>query len=274
MNKIIISQITKELKITEKQVISVLNLLEEGNTVPFIARYRKEATGSLDEDQIRVVEKEYAYQAGLAKRKEEVIRLIDERGMLTPELEKDINAAIKLQQVEDIYLPFKEKRKTKATEAIKNGLEPLAQFIESFPKEEGSIKAEAKKFINENVKDVDAAIEGAGFIIAERISDTAKYREFIRDYSFKNGVIETKAKKKAIELDEKKKYEMYYDFSQVVMKVPSYRVLAFNRGEKEKVLSVNLEVNIDAIIEFISSKEIKEQNSDSFKYFDSIIFQK
>jgi len=121
MNKIIISQITKELKISEKQVISVLNLLEEGNTVPFIARYRKEATGSLDEDQIRVVEKEYTYQAGLAKRKEEVIRLIDERGMLTPDLEKDINAAIKLQQVEDIYLPFKEKRKTKATEAIKNG---------------------------------------------------------------------------------------------------------------------------------------------------------
>ncbi|MGL5020855.1 MAG: Tex family protein [Mycoplasmatales bacterium] len=271
MNKEIILNITKELKIKESQVNAVLTLLEEGNTVPFIARYRKEATGSLDEEQIRVIEKEYAYLVNLAKRKNEVLRLIEERGMLTDDLVKAINAAIKLQQVEDIYLPFKEKRKTKATEAIKKGLEPLSDFMLSFPKETGSIVAKSSEFITDEVTSIEYAIEGAGFIIAEKISESAKHREYIREHLYQHGVIETKAKKKAVELDEKKKFEMYYDFSQPVAKLPSYRILAFNRGEKEKVLGVNLVVNQELLYDYLYDETCIDDTSDSAKYIKEIV---
>jgi uncharacterized protein len=271
MNNEIISSITKELKIKTSQVNAVLELLNEGNTVPFIARYRKEATGSLDEEQIRVIEKEYAYMVNVSKRKEEVLRLIDERGMLTEEIKLAIEKASKLQQIEDIYLPFKEKRKTKATEAIKLGLEPLAEFIMTFPTEIDVIKNKALDFITEDVVSVEKAIEGASYIIAEQIADTAKYREFIRDYLYQHGVVVTKAKKKAVELDEKKKYEMYYDFSQSVKKLPSYRILAFNRGEKEKILNVSVDVNTDEIYDFLYQSVVQNEASDSAKYLKDIV---
>lgn len=266
----IFSKIKEELNVSEKQITTVLKLLEEGNTVPFIARYRKEMTGSLDEEQIRLIYKEYDYQNKLLQRKEEVIRLINEKEMLTPEIEKAINDAKILQEVEDIYLPFKEKRKTKATEAIKLGLEPLSKFILTFPKENGSILNEAKKYITKEVEDEQEAIEKAGHIIAEQISENAKIRQYLRDNCWKFGIITTKIKKDGDSLDEKKKYEMYYNFSQVVKKIPAYRILAFNRAEKEKVIKVSMEVNEEYLIEYIEKNVIK-QDGDSTKYLKEFI---
>ena len=179
MNEEIIKIAAKELEITEKQINAVLELLEQGNTVPFIARYRKEATGGLDEDQIRNIDKYYQYQVNLLKRKEDVIRLIDEKGMLTKQLETDILKATKLNEVEDLYRPYKEKRKTKATEAKAKGLEPLSKWILSLPK--GNIDEEAKKYLNDKVENIEDAIQGALDIIAEVISDDIKYRKFVKD---------------------------------------------------------------------------------------------
>ncbi|MCK5761517.1 MAG: RNA-binding transcriptional accessory protein, partial [Candidatus Izimaplasma sp.] len=179
MNEELVLEITKNLKLTRKQVETVLNLLNEGNTVPFIARYRKEQTGALDEEQIRDINKEYEYKVNLLKRKEDVIRLIDEKGMLTEELKAEILKAEKLVDVEDIYRPYKEKKKTKATIAVKQGLKPLADYILSFPLE-GSLDEEAKKFITEEVETVEQAIEGAQYIIAEEISDFSDFRKWIR----------------------------------------------------------------------------------------------
>lgn len=271
MNKEIIKNLAKELKLKESQIEAVLNLLEEGSTVPFISRYRKEATGNLDEDAIRSIEKEYKYQANVAKRREEIIRLIDEKGMLTDELKNQINSASILQQLEDLYLPFKEKRKTKATEAIKNGLEPLAIYILKFPKSREMIELEASKYINENVISVEKAVEGAGFIIAEKISDTAKYREFIRKDMYRTGVLVSKVKRNGIEKDEQSKYEMYYDFSQAVSKLPHYRVLAFNRGEKEKILNVKVDYVFDRAYDFIFRTECKNKHGYTTVLFENII---
>ena len=186
LNESVISQITKNLGITKKQVITVLDLLSEGNTVPFIARYRKEQTGALDEEQIRDINKEYEYKQNLLKRKEDVIRLIDEKGMLTEELEQEILKAEKLVDVEDLYRPFKEKKKTKATMAIKKGLGPLAEYINTYPTE-GALEEEAKKYLTDEVETIEEAIEEALYIIAEEISDESDYRKWIRNYSFKNG---------------------------------------------------------------------------------------
>lgn len=169
MDANLIKDVAIKTKIKERQIEEVLKMLDEGNTIPFIARYRKEVTGGLDEEQIQAIHQEWSYSVNLQERKEAVIRLIAEKGMLTPELEKQINDATKLVEVEDLYRPFKEKKKTKATEAIKNGLEPLADWILTFPTE-GTIEEEAEKYLNENVKTTKDAIEGAGFIIAERIS--------------------------------------------------------------------------------------------------------
>ncbi len=271
MNDVIIKQLAKELKLNEKQVLSVLTLLQDGSTVPFIARYRKEATGNLDEDVIRLIEKEYKYQVNLEKRKEEVIRLIDEKKMLTDELKAEIISATKLQQVEDLYLPFKEKRKTKATEAIKKGLEPLADFIATFPKTEKDILGKASEFINDEVKTIEEAIEGAGYILAERISDTAKFREFTRKNVYQSALLVSKVKRKGQENDPKGKYEMYYDFSQPVNKLPSYRVLAFNRGEKEKVLNVKLEYVADRSLDFIAKTVVKDESAYAAKLYEDII---
>ena len=257
MNEIIINEIANDLNIKIEQVNTVLNLLSEGNTIPFIARYRKEATGALDEDEIRKINEVYEYQVNLLKRKEDVIRLIDEKGLLTDELKESILKCNKLVEVEDLYRPYKEKKKTKATEAIKAGLEPLAKIIMSFPVS-GDIKSICSKFVKEDL-DEDKCIEGAKYIIAEWISDNAGYRKWIRSYYFKNGVIISKVKKDAD--DPNKIYEMYYDFNEVVKYIKPHRILAINRGEKEKVLSVNIDVNNDEIIAYLEKKNIKNDKS-------------
>ncbi len=255
MNKEIIENISKDLNIKEVQVEKTLKLLEEGNTIPFIARYRKEVTGNLDEEQIRKINEVYEYEVNLLKRKEDVIRLIDEKGLLTLELKNDIMKASKLVEVEDLYRPFKEKKKTKATEAIKNGLEPLAKMIMSFIT---NISSEdlTKKFLNENVKSSEDAITGASFIIAEWISDNAYYRKWIRRFTYNEGILKTKLKKNAE--DENKVYEMYYDFTERVKYAKPYRVMAINRAEKEKVVSVRLDIDTDGIIAFLKKKIIKK----------------
>ena len=259
MNKDIIREISLDLNIKEKQVEETLLMLEDGNTIPFIARYRKEKTGNLTEEQIKAISDVYEYQVNLLKRKEDVIRLIDEKGLLTDELRSQILKCEKLVEVEDLYRPYKEKKKTKATEAIKNGLEPLAKMIMSCPLN-GDINAITSKFINENVKDINDALQGAKYIIAEWISDNASYRKYIRNNMYKFGVLETKIKKNAN--DENKTYEMYYDYNEVISRIKPHRVLAINRAEKEDVISVKVDINKDKIIEFLESKNIK--NKDSF----------
>ena len=258
MNQDIIKQTSIELNIKPHQVEAVLKLLSEGNTIPFIARYRKEATGALDEEQIRKINELYEYQVNLLKRKEDVIRLIDEKGLLTEELKNQILNASKLVEVEDLYRPYKEKKKTKATDAINNGLEPLAKIIMSFPIK-GSINEIASKYLNDKVKTVEDAKEGAKYIIAEWISDNASYRKWIRNYTYRNGVIITKIKKDAN--DENKTYEMYYDYQEKVKEIKPHRVLAINRAENEKVISVNIDIDKDEIINHIKTKIIKNDKS-------------
>lgn len=267
MNDVIINGIVNDLNIKKESVVATLKLLEEGNTVPFIARYRKEVTGALNEEEIRSINEVYEYQENLLKRKEDVIRLIDEKGMLTPEIRDNIMKCDKLVEVEDIYRPYKEKKKTKATEAIKNGLEPLAKIIMSF--KDVDINKIALSYINENVKDVDVAIKGASYIIAEWISDNASYRKYIRNNMINHGVICTKKKKNAI--DDKGTYEMYYDYEEKIKFIKSHRVLAINRGEKEDILSVNIKVDDDYIISYLKSRIIKNNNVMSAKIVDEAI---
>ena len=262
MNQDIIKEIAVELKVKNSQVESVLKLLSDGNTVPFIARYRKEATGALDEEQIRKINEVYEYQVNLLKRKEDVIRLIDEKGMLTDELKNSIMNCSKLVEVEDLYRPYKEKKKTKATEAIKNGLEPLAKIIMSFPMNI-DIDNVASKYLNDNVKNTDEAIQGAKYIIAEWISDNASYRKYLRFNMMNYGNIISKIKKKALDnnLDDKKIYEMYYDHSEKVKYVKPHRVLAMNRGEKEDILSVSIDIDTDYVLAWFDKKIIKNDKS-------------
>lgn len=258
MNEEIIKQLANYLNVKDSQIKSVLNLLEDGCTIPFIARYRKEATGSLDEEQIRVIENQYTYLMNLLKRKEDVIRLIDEKGLLTEELQRNIMACNKLTEVEDLYRPFKEKKKTKASEAIKLGLEPLAKMIMAFPTN-GTLENLAIKYIKEGIENTEKALEGASFIIAEWISDNAFYRKSIRQNIFNNGFITSKLKKNAE--DSKKTYEMYYDFQEKIKYAKHYRVLAMNRGEDEKILTVSLDYNFDNIQEYLENKIIKNKES-------------
>lgn len=258
MNDQIITEIANDLGVKKHQVEVVLTLLSEGNTIPFIARYRKEATGALDEEEIRKINEVYEYQVNLLKRKEDVIRLIDEKGLLTEELKNEILNAGKLVEVEDLYRPYKEKKKTKATEAIKNGLEPLADIFMKFP-DFGTLDSICQNFLTEQVKTVADAVQGAKYIIAERISDDAKYRKAIRDYVYHNGVLISKKKKNAE--DEKGVYEMYYDYSEKVSRMKPHRVLAVNRGEKEGVLSVSLDVNQEDITSYLERKIIKNPKS-------------
>jgi len=259
MNKDIIKNTSIELNIKESQVEVVLKLLEEGNTIPFIARYRKEATGALDEEQIKKIGEIYEYQVNLLKRKEDVIRLIDEKGLLTEELQNQIMQATKLVEVEDLYRPFKEKKKTKATDAIANGLEPLAKIIMSF--KANDIKSIANNYLNDKVKSVEEAIQGASYIIAEWISDNAYYRKWIRSYTYRNGLLITKVKKD--NPDEKKVYEMYYDYTEKVKEVKPHRVLAINRAENEKVLTVKIDIDDAEVFKFLESKLIKNDKIDS-----------
>ena len=258
MNEKIIKELSEDLKIDLKYINNVLKMLEEGATIPFIARYRKDLTNAMDEETIRKIEEQYKYQVNLAKRKEDIIRLIDEKGLLTEELKQEIEKASKLVDLEDIYRPFKEKKKTKATEAIKNGLEPLAKEIMKF-KSNINIEQEAKKYINDKVKTVEDAIQGAQYIIAENISDDAKIRKSIRDNTYNFGTIISKIKKGAEDLN--KTYEMYYDYSEKVKYIKPHRILALNRGEKENVLKVSIENDQDRTINFISKKYIKNEKS-------------
>jgi uncharacterized protein len=254
MNEVVINELGAELSIKKEQIEAVLKLLGEGSTIPFIARYRKEATGALDENQIAKIEEKYAYYNNLMERKEQVIRLIDEKGMLTEEIKANILACTKLVDVEDIYLPYKEKKKTKATEAIKMGLEPVAKLIMSFPTK-GDMHSVCSIV---NVPEADV-IENTRYIISEWISDNAYYRKFIRSYIYNNADIVSKIKKNAI--DEKKVYEMYYDFKEKVKYAKSYHVLAVNRGEKEDILTVKLDYDTDFILGYLKSKVIKNPAS-------------
>ena len=265
MNEIVIEELSSELNIKINQIKAVLTLLEEGSTIPFIARYRKEATGALDENQITKIEEKYRYYNNLMERKETVIRLIDEKGMLTDEIKKNILNCTKLVEVEDIYLPYKEKKKTKATEAIKMGLEPLAKAIMAFPTK-GSL--ESLCGIVPNVEK-DVALENTKYIISEWISDNAYYRKFVRNYIWNNASIISKIKKNAV--DEKKTYEIYYDFTEKVKYIKPYRVLAINRAEKENVISVKLDYDNDYIFNFLSNKIIKNKESFVVDYVNDAI---
>ena len=258
INQDVIKYLINTLNLKEQQINAVLEMLAEGATIPFIARYRKEKTGNLNEDEIRAIEEQYKYQENLLNRKEDVIRLIDEKGMLTDEIKAAVLACQKLTEVEDIYRPYKEKKKTKASEAINNGLEPLAKMIMSFPTT-GSLEELAKKFVNDKVESTDKALEGAGYIIAEWVSDNAAYRKWIRFNVYREGKIISKLKKGAE--DPTKLYEMYYDFNDTVKYIKHYRVLALNRGEKEKILNVSIDMNEEGIQAYLESKLIKNKDS-------------
>ena len=268
MNIDIINEISNDLNIKNRQVETTLKLLSEGNTIPFIARYRKEATGNLDEEEIKAIGEVYEYQVNLLKRKEDVIRLIDEKGLMNDELKNKIMECKKLVEVEDLYRPYKEKKKTKATEAIKNGLEPLAKMIMSCPIK-GNINDMAAKFITENVKDIESATIGAKYIIAEWISDNASYRKYIRNNMYKFGILESSIKKDAN--DEGKIYEMYYEYSEAVSKIKPHRILAINRGEKENILSVKISIDKEHIVEFLKNKNIKNKDSFCATYIEEAI---
>lgn len=254
MKEEIINSLSEELNISKNRIIKTLELLESGCTIPFIARYRKEVTENLNEEQIKSISDEYKKGLNLLERKEAVIGLIDEKGLLTDELRTNIMNASKLSEVEDLYRPFKEKKKTKASEAIKMGLEPLAKKIMSFPTK-GSLENLASGYNME----ISVALENAGYIISEWISDNAYYRKWIRNYIYNNGVIKTKVKKD--NTDTNKTYEMYYDFSESIKYLKHYRCLAINRAEKEKIITVNIDYDTDKIIEFLSNKIIKNKDS-------------
>jgi len=237
--------IAKDVAVKPEQVDAVIKLLEEGNTVPFIARYRKEVTGSLDEVQIKAVEDRYHYIQQLEQRKEEVIRLIQEQDKLTPELEKSILSATVLQRVEDLYRPYKQKRRTKATIAKEKGLEPLADLLVAFSHD--PLEQLAIKFVdNDQVANTEDALAGARDILAERFADDAAIRETIRTYSLKDGVLVTSVKN--AEIDEKNVFEMYYEYEEPVNRIVPHRILAINRGEKEDVLKVSIHVPVDRVL--------------------------
>ncbi len=257
MNDNIIEEISKELGVKKLQVSKTLELLQEGNTIPFIARYRKEVTGNLDEEQIRKISEVYEYEVNLLNRKEDIIRLIAEKGMMTDELKNEIYNAKKLVEVEDIYRPFKEKKKTKATEAIKNGLEPLAKIFMKFPNQMPKLS----DYLNENVKSEEDAIVGAKYIIAENISDNSNYRKWIRNNLMKYSDITSKIKKGAE--DENKTYSMYYEYSEKLKNIKPHRVLALNRGEKENILTVSIGDNKEYVLKWLESKIIRYENQKS-----------
>ncbi len=257
MNEEVISKVSKKINLKEYQIKNVIGMLSEGATIPFMARYRKEVTGNLNEDELRLIETEYNYMVNLQNRKEDVKRLINEKGMLTDELVKAIDEATKLSEVEDIYAPFKEKRKTKGTEAIKLGLEPLAKIIMTLPNK--TREEIAKEFLNENVKTVDDAITNAGYIIADWISDKPKYRKFIRKYYWYNGLVKGKLKKGAV--DDAKVYETYYDFECKITSIKPHQVLALSRADKEKVVTYSLSVKKDDIIKYLENEVIGNKKS-------------
>lgn len=264
MNSNIIENISKNLNISVSSVENTLKLLEEGNTIPFISRYRKEITGGLDEDIIKSINEVYEYECNLLKRKEDVIRLIDEKGLLTDDIKNNILASTKLVEVEDIYRPYKEKKKTKATEAIKAGLEPLAKIMMSF-KEIKDIDKLINSYLNEQVPDRESAIAGAKYIIAEWISDNANIRKNIRRITYINGNIVSKIKKNAI--DESKTFEMYYEYTEPIKTIKSHRILALNRGEDKNILQVSVDIDENLIYNYMFDKILKNKTI----FYDMII---
>ncbi|WP_020063274.1 Tex family protein [Bacillus sp. 123MFChir2] len=260
----LMKMLAKELNFSEKQVRHVIELTEEGNTVPFIARYRKEWTNSLDEVQIRSILERWQYITQLENRKEEVLRLIHEKGKLTEELRRNITSATKLQEVEDLYRPYKEKRRTKATIAKEKGLEPLADWLLTFAKDD--VLEKAKVFVNEEkeVRSPEEALQGAKDIIAEYVSDEASYRSWIRNATFRKGTISAVVKDE--EKDEKNVYEMYYSYEEPLQKVVPHRVLAMNRGEKEEILKITIVPPVEDILQFLHKKVIHNSYAPSANY--------
>ena len=276
INEQLLKQIEAEQNVSIPQILAVLKLIEEGGTVPFIARYRKEVTGGLDEEQIRAVYQEWEYGQKLAERKEDIMRLIEEKGKLTAELKEAIISSTKLSELEDIYRPFKEKKKTRATEAKRRGLEPLAEYLLSFPKE-GNVLEEAEKYVTKEVteeltkdglvvKDTDEALQGAQDIIAEMVSDEAKYRKWIRSLFQRSGELVSQLKDES--LDEKRVYEMYYSYREPINSIRLHRVLAINRGEAEKVLKVSIAEDYDRVIKFLNRNVVKDNTSVTAPYVE------
>ena len=274
INEQLLAKISSEQNVRIPQIQAVLKLIEDGGTVPFIARYRKEATGGLDEEKIRSIYTEWEYGQKLAERKEDIMRLISEKGKLTDELKNSIIASNKLSELEDIYRPFKEKKKTRATEAKRKGLEPLAEYLLSFPIE-GNVEEEAAKYViseptEQQVKDdvvissVKDALQGAQDIIAEIISDEAKYRKWIRSYFERKALLASELKD--VTADEKHTYEMYYKYEEPIADIKSHRILALNRGESEKVLKVFIKEDAEYVLNFLSSKIILNKDSVSVPY--------
>jgi protein Tex len=265
INQDLVMKIAKDLNIRVQQVEKVLELLSDGNTVPFIARYRKEQTGALDEEQIREISKEYEYQENLEKRKDDVIRLIEEKGKLTDELRNKVLNAQKLTDVEDLYRPYKEKKKTRATDAINKGLEPLAKYLLTFGKDLHIVE-EAKKYIDaeKEVNSVEEALQGAKDIISEMVSDDADVRKYIKHVFYQEGILVTNVKNEA--LDERKVYNNYYDYQEPINKLVSHRILAINRAESEKIIRVGINEPVEKINTFIQEKYILNANSEATDY--------
>ena len=274
INEQLLNKISQEQNVRVPQIQAVLKLIEDGGTVPFIARYRKEATGGLDEEKIRSIYTEWEYGQKLAERKEDIMRLISEKGKLTDELKAAIIASNKLSELEDIYRPFKEKKKTRATEAKRKGLEPLAEYLLSFPTE-GNVEEEASKYVTlepteQQVKDdvvvasVKDALQGAQDIIAEMVSDEAKYRKWIRSYFERKALLASEVKD--ITADEKHTFEMYYKYEEPIADIKSHRILALNRGEAEKVLKVFIKEDTEYVLNFLSSKIILNKDSVTAQY--------
>jgi uncharacterized protein len=255
----ILQLISAELKLKPIQVINTVNLLDDGNTVPFIARYRKENTGSLDEEQIRSIEMSIQYLRALEERKKTVLKSIEEQGKLTPELKKKIEETNKLQDLEDLYLPFKPKKRTRATIAKEKGLQPFAEIILAQELVSGDVLEIAEQYINseKEVNTVEEALDGAKDIIAEKISENADVRKILRNKMFKNGILESSVK--SDETD--KQYEMYFDYSEKGKRIPPHRILAINRGEKEKVIKVSISVDVDLMLSEIAKIYIKKEVS-------------
>jgi len=258
LNENVLNAICEDLKVTRAQITAVLEMLQDEKTVAFIARYRKEATGGLDEEKIRAIEEQYTYGVNLEKRKADVIRLIEEKGMMTDELRTQINDCVKLIDVEDLYRPYKEKKKTKATEAIALGLEPLADIMmQLLPT--GDKMEIASQFITDKVKTAKDAIMHAKYIVAERISDDAEYRKYIRDASLRYGTISTK--KKNNDLDQDEKYKNYYESSENVARIKPHRILAIDRAEDENVITVNLELQPKRDVDYLIYKVVRNKES-------------
>ncbi|MGN8047401.1 Tex family protein [Bacillus sp. 22190] len=265
----LLKQIATELKLSTKQIGSVIQLLEDGNTVPFIARYRKEQTGSLDEVQIQTISERYTYIQNVMNRKEEVIRLIAEQDKLTDELKQKIEQAHKLQEVEDLYRPFKQKRKTKANVAKAKGLEPLAEYLLKLPNDE--IEKKASAFINEEkeVTTAEEALEGAQHIIAEQLADDPDMRKWIRSETYQKGSLVTSGKD--VESDEKNVYEMYYDYQEPIKKIVPHRVLAVNRGEKEGILKAAIEPPAENIRFYLDKQVLKGKQTTARPFIEAAI---